>query len=123
MFGGRRAYLKHEWDAVAGLLLLLGIIFAAGSKENFLILIIFPLYLLFFSKIKLLNFTKLACLLSLGYMGWIGLTIFNRLSVTKGDVYGNPTDADSRFKLIFSLMQRIDFLSWNFARCTNSTSD
>jgi hypothetical protein len=112
MFAGRRAYLKHQWDAVAGLLLLLGIILAAGSKENFLILSIFPVYLLFFSKIKVSNFTKFASILSLGYVGWIAFTIFTRLSVTKTDVYGNPTDTASRFKLIFSLIQRVDFLSW-----------
>lgn len=112
IFGGLRAYRISKYDILASLLTFFGIILAAGSKENFLILGILPLWILFLPKVKAPLFSKIASTISLGYLTWIALTIINRLSASQADVYGNPVSPESRLKLIFNLLQRPDFLIW-----------
>jgi hypothetical protein len=114
MFGGLRFYQQSKWDISASLLMFFGVIFAAGSKENFLILVILPLWILFLPKIKAPLFSKVTALLSLTFTAWIALSIISRLSSSESDVYGNSTSVESRVNLIFSLLQRSDFLIWLF---------
>lgn len=114
MFGGLRFHQQSKWDIPASLMIFLGVIFAAGSKENFLILGILPIWILFLPKVKAPLFSKVASLLSLAFIAWITLSIISRLSSSKSDVYGNSTNIESRINLIFSLLQRSDFLIWLF---------
>ena len=112
MYGGLRAYKKSKWGITASLLIFFGILFAAGSKENFLILGLLPLWILFSSRNKAPLFAKITSILSLAYIIWITSSIINRLSIAQADVYGNSTSAESRIKLVFNLIQRPDFLIW-----------
>jgi hypothetical protein len=48
----------------------------------------------------------------LGYASWITVSIISRLSISKSDVYGNSKNAEIYIKLLFNLIQRLDFLIW-----------
>jgi len=77
----------------------LGVLLAAGSKENFLVLVVVPIWLLYKGKVKITSAAGLVTLCTIGYALWIGLTVYARLSTAGADVYANPVSLWSRLHL------------------------
>ncbi|CAM8367577.1 hypothetical protein MCEWOLH11_00879 [Candidatus Methylopumilus universalis] len=95
---------KKGWSTLPCFLLTAGIIVAAGSKENFVILAILPLWLIF-SPIPGLSL-KLKSILSISlvYSLWISAVIINRLSYIGHDVYAQSTSLGSRLTSLYSFV-------------------
>jgi len=95
---------KKGWSTLPCLLLTVGIIVAAGSKENFVILSILPLWLIF-SSIPRLSL-KLKSILSIGlaYSLWISAVIIDRLRHIGHDIYAQSTSLGSRLTSFYSFV-------------------
>ena len=123
--------LKHKTPVsllqICGLVC--GIIIAAGSKENFLFLIVIPLFLLYERQVKARSVSGLLLIISILYMLWIGLTIYFRLKSSTGLIYGLGESSAhmgilSVLKLIGSFLLRpvvilwisVSLVTWNFIR-------
>lgn len=105
---------KKGWRALSCILVALGVVIAAGSKENFIILAVLPLWLLFSPAARLSLGLKSIFGVVLAYLGWILITVVRRLQNAGHDVYANPISIESRIGLLHSLVQRSDVLVWLF---------
>lgn len=109
---GLAAGIIRGWSIAACLALALGIIIAAGSKENFLILAVLPIWLLGSKSIRLSPGKKALFAVVLVYLSWIGFTIVRRLQATGLDIYSQDISLSSRTKLISSFLMRPDVQLW-----------
>lgn len=105
---------KKGWRALPCIFVALGVVIAAGSKENFIILAALPLWLIFSPTVRLSFGLKSIFGIVLAYLGWISITIVRRLQNAGHDVYANPISIESRFGLLHSLVTRSDVLAWFF---------
>ncbi|WP_087721962.1 hypothetical protein [Pandoraea sp. PE-S2T-3] len=97
----------------------IGIVIAAGSKENMLVLAAIPVLLLIWRK--RLRVTPWACLplmASLTFMSWIALTVMSRLRNAGADIYSNDVSMHSRLELLLSIAGRPVVWIWVFALAT-----
>ncbi len=77
-----------------------GVMLAVGSKENFLVLVFLPIWLLYKEKVKVTSPAGLIMLSTIAYALWIGLTVYARVSAAGADVYANPVSLWSRLYLL-----------------------
>lgn len=101
---------KNEiFDSV---LLFIGTFIAAGSKENFLILFLPLLILLYFrwKKSTLSKSLNISIISSLLYIGVIILNLFLAFRKTDIDFYANPVTFESRLLKLLAVFQITDFL-------------
>jgi hypothetical protein len=101
---------KKGWSALPCLFLTAGIIIAAGSKENFVILAILPLWLIFSPAQDLSLKLKSIMSISLAYSLWIAYVIINRLRSIGHDIYAQPISLESRLPSLYSFLLRPDTL-------------
>lgn len=106
------ASAKRRWSALSCAVIALGIVIAAGSKENFIILAALPLWLFFSPAVRLSLVMKSIFGIVLVYLGWIFITVFRRVQHAGYDVYERPVSIESRFGLLHSLATRPDVLVW-----------
>jgi len=106
---------KKGWSTLPCIAIAVGIVIAAGSKENFIILATLPLWLIFSPTVRLSLWLKSFFGIVLAYLGWISITVVWRLQHAGHDVYANPISIESRFGLLHSLATRSDVLAWFFA--------
>ncbi len=103
---------KKGWRSLPCIFVALGVVIAAGSKENFIILAALPLWLVFSPTVRLSLGLKSIFGIVLAYLGWISITVVRRLQHAGHDVYANPISIESRFGLLHSLITRSDVLAW-----------
>jgi hypothetical protein len=105
--GFDRAY-RDGRSRAGWLILLLGVVVAAGSKENFLILIAPVLFLLCRGIIT--GTTNWIAWLSAGaaasWCVWIAAVVYGRVQQIGVDVYGNSTDAVGRLHLLLRAVRQ-----------------
>lgn len=89
-----------------------GVIIAAGSKENFAILALVPLWLIFSPRVRLSPVLRGMLGVALAYVAWIVIEVVLGLIHAGHDVYANPVSVTSRFGLLSSLFARRDVLVW-----------
>ncbi|MBM9501987.1 hypothetical protein JWG44_17155 [Leptospira sp. 201903071] len=92
------------------ILISLGVIIAAGSKENFLILIFIPIVILFLERKKKdnrLGSVLLTLPILFSFVTVLSLFLFFRMS--KVDIYGNSALASDRFSVFVRILSK-DFL-------------
>lgn len=103
---------KEKSNIYASIILSLGVIVAAGSKENFLFLIFIPIWIIFSSWNKLSLAVKLIYFLPIAFASWIIFTITSRLGLSGKDVYSQDISLESRANLLVHFTQRTDVLLW-----------
>lgn len=96
----------------------LGILIAAGSKENFLIAGALPLWLLFTRRVSISLASRLLCAGVLGYLFWIASTVLNRLLQNGADIYANDISVAYRLKLAGGFMSQPVVIIWICAIAT-----
>lgn len=106
------AATKRGWTALPCIVIAVGIVVAAGSKENFIILAALPLWLIFSPTGRLSLGLKSIFGLVLAYLGWISITVVRGLQHAGHDVYAQPISIESRLGLLQSLATRSDVLVW-----------
>lgn len=107
---------RNAFNFLASTGVSMGIIIAAGSKENMLILAVIPIMLLLLRKRQ--RITPWACLpliASLAFMAWIALTVMSRLHNTGTDIYSNDVSLHSRIELLLSVASRQIIWVWALA--------
>lgn len=94
------------------LILSLGVVIAAGSKENLLFLTIIPILILFFNRKDLSPIVRGVYLIPAFYAVWIVFTLWGRLKLSGKDVYAQEISLESRLGLVIHFLQRVDVLLW-----------
>jgi hypothetical protein len=110
---GLRAVGK-EWRFWSCASLALGVVLAAGSKENFLFLALIPLWLVCKQWRQLSYINRSVCAAAICFCLWIGATVLIRLSVKGVDIYAHNVSAGSRLILISGFASRQDVKIWLF---------
>lgn len=78
-----------------------GVIISAGSKENFLILILLPLFILFYERQKSgMWFQKIVLILPILFSIFEGISLLLFHSKNKTDIYGNSTSLADRSAIL-----------------------
>lgn len=106
------AAAKRGWSALPCIAIAVGVVIAAGSKENFIILAALPLWLIFSPTVRLSLGLKSIFAIVLAYLGWISMSVVRGLRHAGHDVYAQPISIESRFGLLYSLATRPDVLVW-----------
>ncbi len=104
--GSDRVQLSGD-SRLGWLLLLLGTIIAAGSKENFIVLLL-PLLVLFIHELRRDRcnwFSGLALGLGLLWCVWIAHTVLGRMQAPGTDVYGSPIGAGARLHMLLDAVR------------------
>jgi hypothetical protein len=82
----------------------LGIVIAAGAKENFLLLGAVPLWFLVAAKPRVSLAGKAISLGVLIYLAWIAVTVFLRVRSAGTDIYANDASIAFRLRLLLSFL-------------------
>jgi len=93
------ARFRTEVGTPTAFLILLGILIAGGTKENFVILAILPLWLLFSRRVRTTPAGKLMFVGAIAFLAWIAVTVAHRLQQKGTDVYANDVSLTSRLKV------------------------
>ena len=110
MIGFIFADKKGGWSVLSCLLVTAGIVIAAGSKENFVIMGALPLWLIFFQSPPLSLKLKSIVAIALVYIAWISINVIERLRHFGHDVYQQPISIKSRIEPLYSFASRIDII-------------
>lgn len=105
---------KKRWGLLASICTAVGIVIAAGSKENFVILGALPIWLIFFRREHLPLANKFFFISVLAYIAWIVESVLRGLhnAGTGTDIYSNPTSIGSRMFVLSSFFKQPDVLVW-----------
>jgi hypothetical protein len=103
---------KSRITSFLGLMIAIGVIIAAGAKENLLFVAVIPAYLLVSGQYKKTKWSILFMGISLAYTLFIVLILYLRLKGVGVDIYQNNTALNSRLNLLFSLMAQQKMQIW-----------
>lgn len=106
------AAARRGWLWLPSLAVAAGVVVAAGSKENFVILGLVPLWLILSPRVRLSPALRAVFGVVLAYVAWIVIAVVSGLIHVGHDVYANPVSLASRFGLLNSLLARRDVLVW-----------
>ncbi len=112
------AAARRGWSTLPCIAIAVGVVIAAGSKENFIILAALPLWLIFSPTVRLSLVLKSIFGIVLAYLAWISISVVRGLRHAGHDVYAQPISVESRFGLLHSLVTRPDVLAWLFVCLT-----
>ncbi len=92
--------LKYKWGL--GLCMSIGAMVSIGSKENFVLLIIPTIFLLYcgLRKRKMNLVLLINSSVIIGFCLFVGIVIYLALSATGHDIYANDTTTSSRLKIL-----------------------
>ena len=109
---GWGAKWRKSLEGLSAFCISIGLLIAVGSKENFLILLFLPLWLLLTNQVKTSAYTKILFLSVLGYITWIATTVFFRLHLSGVDVYSNDVSISSSIRLVKSFLIMPKITNW-----------
>lgn len=112
VLGMMRAIKGSSLDFISMISISLGIIIAAGSKENLIFLGVVPFWFLFSKKIYLRSHQKIIFIALLVYLTIIILTIINALSHSGHDIYMNKVSFKISSHLTSSFFSNKYVLIW-----------
>jgi len=97
------------------LLLTFSLLIMAGSKENLLIVIIIPIFILFIKDIYKTFYVKLTLSFCITLISFFILILFSRLIEKDADIYSNSISISERFSIIFSFFSMPIIWFWFIA--------
>lgn len=109
---GLAAGIRRGWSVASCAALAVGIVIAAGSKENFLLLGALALWMLWRPPTQLTSTKKTLFVAVLAYVGWICTTIARRLKHEGQDIYAQDISVGSRVELVSGFLARSDVQIW-----------
>ncbi len=103
---------KRILTSFLGFMIAVGVMVAAGAKENLLFVAVIPAYFLLSSRYSKTKWSILFLGISLAYTFLIAVVLYLRLKGIGVDIYQNNTTFNSRLNLVLSLLTQKNIQIW-----------